>query len=173
MTPSSGHPAPAPSATQVSAPAPCDTACPLHDRRSFLSTAFLASVGAVLLEACGDGEIGLTGPQAGALAEPLVVTLASFPALATVGGIARVDSGTNRPIAVVRTAADTYVAVTMICAHQGYRPIEIVGGRFICPNHGAEFTSAGIWTGGQRTSSLVRLPVVIDSGGVNATITLG
>ena len=170
MTPSSGHPAPAPSATQVSAPAPCDTACPLHDRRSFLSTAFLASVGAVLLEACGDGEIGLTGPQAGALAEPLVVTLASFPALATVGGIARVDSGTNRPIAVVRTAADTYVAVTMICAHQGYRPIEIVGGRFICPNHGAEYAATGEWTGGQRANNLRRYSVAFDA--VAGTLTI-
>lgn len=157
----------APSSTDAA----CAAACPLHDRRSFLSKAFLASVGAILLDACGDGQIGVTGPQAGALPEPLVVTLSAFPALATVGGIARVDGGGNRPIAVVRTAADTYVAVTMICTHQGYRPIEIVGGGFICPNHGAEFSATGTWTGGQRTSNLRQYNVVLDTVAGTLTIT--
>jgi Rieske Fe-S protein len=144
----------------------------LQDRRSFLSTAFIASVGALFLDACGDGEIGLTGPQAGALPEPVIVTLASFPALATVGGIARVDNGTNRPIAVVCTAIDTYVAVTMICAHQGYRPIEIVGGRFICPNHGAEYAATGEWTGGQRANNLRQYSVAYDAVAGTLTISL-
>lgn len=157
--------------TPATTTAACEAACPLHDRRSFLSKAFLASVGAVLLDACGDGQIGVTGPQAGALPEPLVVTLSAFPALAVDGGIARVDTGGNRPIAVVRTATDTYVAVTMICTHQGYRPIEIVGGRFICPNHGAEFSATGSWTGGQRTSDLRQYTVALDTIAGTLTIT--
>ncbi|MCC7000849.1 MAG: Rieske (2Fe-2S) protein [Gemmatimonadaceae bacterium] len=157
--------------TPASTTAACEAACPLHDRRSFLSKAFLASVGAVLLDACGDGQIGVTGPQAGALPEPLVVTLSAFPALAAVGGIARVDGGGSRPIAVVRTATDTYVAVTMICTHAGYRPIEIVSGRFICPNHGAEFSATGGWTGGQRTSDLRQYTVALDTVAGTITIT--
>jgi len=159
---------PSPSASTDAA---CAAACPLHDRRSFLSKAFLASVGAILLDACGDGQIGVTGPQAGALPEPLIVSLSAFPALAADGGIARVDGGGSRPIAVVRTAADTYVAVTMICTHQGYRPIEIVGGGFICPNHGAEFSATGTWTGGQRASNLRQYNVVLDTVAGTLTIT--
>ncbi len=143
----------------------------MHDRRSFLSKAFLASVGALLLDACGDGQIGFTGPQAGSLPEPLVVSLAAFPELSAVGGVARVDAGSGRPIAVARTAADTYVAVTMICTHQGYRPIEIVGGRFICPNHGAEFSATGTWTGGQPTSNLRQYSVALDTVAGTLTIT--
>jgi hypothetical protein len=47
------------------------------------------------------------------------------------------------------------------------------GNTLRCPNHLATFTSDGVWTGGQRTTSLVRLPLMLDAGGTTATITLG
>jgi len=158
-------------AATTATPSDCAAQCALHSRRRFLSQALMASVGAVLLEACGDGQIGLTGPGGGDLDAAVLVTLAEYPALATVGGIARVTTGSSRrPIAVVRTAVDTYVAVSMVCAHQGYRPIEIVGAGFICPNHGAEYSATGQWTGGQSAGNLRQYAVAFDA--VAGTLTI-
>ena len=155
-------------------------------RRSFVTHALLVSVGA-FLSACGDWNIGgVTGPggtsgtggPSGTYPPPpvggvtgLVVTLVDFPALATDGGIARVDGNTSVPIAVTRVNASTYLAFSMICPHAGYRPINIVGGSFECPNHGAQFAGDGTWTGGQRTSDLNRYTVTLNPGAGTLTIT--
>jgi cytochrome b6-f complex iron-sulfur subunit len=140
-------------------------------RREFLSTATLSAV-ALTLAACGSGGGGdddITGPVPPGVGE-ITVRVADFPALANVGGVARVR--TSPAVAMTRTSTG-FVAFSLSCTHQG--TIVLINGNntLQCPNHGAEFTSAGVWTGGQRTSNLVRLPVVTDATGVNATITLG
>lgn len=146
--------------------------CPLLSRREFVERAVAASV-VIGLGACGDGVIGgLTGPST---APPvpggsLVIALADFPALANVGGIARVDGGLSTPIAVSRVAADSFVAFSMICPHAGYRPISIVADGFYCPNHGAQFEADGDWRGGQRTRDLVRYDVLYDD--LSETLTI-
>lgn len=126
-------------------------------RRRFVSAALLASVGAFLV-ACGDGNIGgatapvtctaaLTDDDAGdddggtgagggcgtpPPAGGLVVTIASVAALATDGGIARVDTGSTGPIAAVRVNATTYRAFSMACTHAG-TTVNIVAGGFAAP----------------------------------------
>ncbi|MDZ7631105.1 MAG: Rieske (2Fe-2S) protein [Gemmatimonadaceae bacterium] len=125
---------------------------------------------AATLAACGGGaEAGLTGPVPPGVGE-ISVKVSDFTALNAVGGVAKVRN--SPPVAVARTAASTYVAFSMSCTHQGTTVIIDDDGTIFCPNHGAEFTSLGVWTGGQRTSNLVRLPVSVDATG-NATITLG
>jgi cytochrome b6-f complex iron-sulfur subunit len=127
------------------------------DRRAFLSAATLATV-AALLEACSAGGVDFfTGPSGG----PLTVKLSDFAALATVGGIARVDSGHGAPTALVRTGAASFTGVTMVCTHQG-ATLDITGSGFTCPNHGAVFSSAGSWRGGQVTSSLATFNATFD-----------
>jgi Rieske Fe-S protein len=138
-------------------------------RRDFVSMATLSAV-ALTLTACGSGGgDDITGPIPPGVGE-VTVRVADFPALNAVGGVAKVRN--SPPVAMTRTSSG-FVAFSMSCTHQGTTVGINDDGTIFCPNHGAEFTSAGIWTGGQRTSSLVRLPVVIDSGGINATITLG
>jgi cytochrome b6-f complex iron-sulfur subunit len=135
------------------------------DRRTFLSAATLMAVSA-LLDACG-GSKGVdffTGPSGGAL----VVKLSDFPALASVGGLARVDNGSGAPTALVRTAASSFLGVTMVCTHQG-ATIDVTGTSFRCPNHGALFSSTGVWQGGQPTTSLATYTATFD--GVN-TVTI-
>lgn len=153
-----------------------DAAAPVDpSRRRFVTGALLASVGA-FLAACGDGNIGgVTGTTGGTTPPPpsggpLVVTLANFAALSTNGGIARVDGNTSRPIAVTRVNAATYLAFSMICPHAGFKPIDIVGSGFECPNHGARFGADGSWTGGQRTTDLRQYTVVLDAGAGTLTI---
>jgi Rieske Fe-S protein len=101
----------------------------------------------------------------------LLVTLLSVPALAAVGGIARVDGNTSKPVALVHATQGTYVALSMVCPHQG-ATISIQSGGFICPRHGARFSSTGAWTGGQPTSSLRVLASTYDATAGTVTITL-
>ncbi len=149
-------------------------------RRGFVSRASLAALSAMWLSACGDGEIG--GPlnvDGGDGTPPpppggpggLVVNLADFPELAAIGGTARVDGDTATPIGVSRIAADTFIAVSMICTHAGFKPIDIRPSGYRCPNHGAVFADNGDWLSGQRTSDLERYNVSFDAVAGTITIT--
>lgn len=142
-------------------------------RREFLSSSALAILGSYLAASCGDGQIGgVTGPvQSPGGPGGLVVTLADFPALASVGGIARVDGGGANPVAAVRLGPASFAAFSMICPHAGYKPIQIASPGFRCPNHGAEFEPDGNWVGGQRTRDLTPFAVVYNAGAGTLTIT--
>ncbi len=145
------------------------TATETVSRRDFVSAATLSAI-AVALTACGGGAGGeVTGPIPPGVGE-VTIRLADFPGLAQMGGIAKVRN--SPPVAMTRTSSGL-VAFSMSCTHQGTTVVIDSDGSIFCPNHGAEFTSAGIWRGGQQTRNLVRLPVEVDSGGVNATVTLG
>lgn len=141
-------------------------------RRDFVARTTLAAI-ATLLAACGDGVIGATAPPLpgtpGAGGAGATLRLADYPALATVGGMVRVDT-LGTPIALVRSSANSIAAFSMVCPHQG-TTVNITGGGFRCPNHGATFANDGRWTGGQQTGSLVPVAAALDlAGGV---ITLG
>jgi nitrite reductase/ring-hydroxylating ferredoxin subunit len=138
-------------------------------RREFIARSTLAAV-VTLLSSCGDGEIGGIDPDnpeppaPPPLNEPFTIRIADFPALQTVGGIARVDRGGSAPIALARIAQSTFAALSMVCPHAGYKPISIISGGFRCPNHGARFDSSGHWIGGQRTRDLQSYPTTYNAG---------
>lgn len=60
-------------------------------------------------------------------------------------------------IIIARTQANTYIAVSQVCTHQG-TTVVFQGGndRFYCPNHGATFSTTGAVTGGPAPSALKR-----------------
>ena len=138
--------------------------CRAIDRRAFLEHTALAGV-AAFLAGCAGGS-NTTGPS---FTGPLSVTVADFPALASIGGIARVDSG-GSPVAAVRTGDTQYAAFSLICPHQG-ATVGIAGGGFRCPQHGARFAADGSWVGGQRTSNLHALATQFDASSGTLTIT--
>ena len=145
------------------------TGCAGCSRREFLSSSVLGAVGAMLVASCGDGVFGgssLTGPTT---TVNTTVLLSDYPALATVGGVARITSVAT-PIVVVRTAASTYLALSLICPHAG-TTVNLTGNQFVCPNHRATFNSTGTWTGGQRTSNLQSLTVALNATASTLTIT--
>jgi len=98
----------------------------------------------------------------------LVVNIASWPALANVGGVAgpvgNLASGT--PVAIVRTSATSFSAFSMTCPHAGTRINVVNNASFRCPNHGALFDAAGVNlpSSPQRTSNLQRLTVTYTPG---------
>jgi Rieske Fe-S protein len=128
-------------------------------RREFLAASAATAVTAILVTACG-GAGDTTGVNNGGSVS-LDVQVSNFPALANVGGIARVDNG-GTPVAAVRTAASAFSAFSLICPHFGCT-VGINGTSFLCPCHGAQFASTGSWIGGQRTSNLRSLSAKYDA----------
>lgn len=137
---------------------PCANCASGVDRRAFLEQV-IAILGVGGLAACAS-DLGTTPSIT-----TFTVSLSSYPALASVGGLALVDNGSRsgEPIAVSRIDASTFLALSLICPHRG-TTVEIVGGSFYCPGHGATFAANGNWTGGQQTSNLGRYAVTYDAG---------
>ncbi|MEO7043298.1 MAG: Rieske (2Fe-2S) protein [Gemmatimonadaceae bacterium] len=139
------------------------------DRRGFVTQGALAAIGALLLTACAGGSDS-TGPAGntgggnvgGNGSSGLSVTVSAYPALAAIGGIARIDSGQGTPVAAVRTSATTFSAFSLICPHFGCT-VGIASGSFQCPCHGARFAATGQWTGGQQTGNLTSLNASYDA----------
>ena len=147
-----------------------------QSRREFVSQATLAAV-ALALTACGgagasDVPTGPGGvPMPPVLGTPLVITLANFPALATVGAAARVSS--QPPIALARTAPGPagLIGYSLECTHAGTTVDLRDNFTLKCPNHGAEFAFDGVWTGGQQqTTSLFRVTVTPEATGATVSI---
>jgi Rieske Fe-S protein len=141
----------------------------MSDRREFLTVSAASVLTVLLTNACGgsgggDGGGGvITGPVS------YSIQVSSYPGLANVGGIARVDNG-GTPIAAVRTGADTFAAFSLICPHRGCT-VGINGSSFRCPCHGATFASSGLWTGGQQTTNLAAFGTSYDATTDTLTIT--
>jgi cytochrome b6-f complex iron-sulfur subunit len=133
-------------------------------RRTFIvQSAMLAAAAA--LAACAAGA-DATAPS---LSGTTTIQLSDHPSLATVGGVALVTIGSN-PFAIVRTGASSFVTLSRICPHQG-STVNQSGTGFLCPNHGAQFSSTGTWVGGQQTSSLRSYTTTYDAAA--GTITVG
>lgn len=161
----------------------CDERCPLAggvipaagpgpSRREFLQHSLLGAVAAALTAGCGDGQIGGAGPTAPTVIDQQIgIRVADYPALGAVGGIAIVDASAANPIAVARTGPSSFVALSLICPHAGYKPLTVTSGTgFRCPNHGATFDHTGKWTGGQRTRNLQSYPTTYTAASGMLTI---
>lgn len=86
------------------------------------------------------------------------VTLKSNPALRKVGGVVRIDDVKGRSIALVRASAKTYVAVNLLCTHQGGDLVQ-TGNQWQCQVHQATFTLTGKNLVGPALKALKQLPV--------------
>lgn len=169
---------------QVAGQSERDTALTDLSRRHFVSVATLSAI-ALTLTACGGGELGggetLTAPSPTPTPTPsptnppvalnqIGVTVASYPALLAVGGIARVSN--NPAVAVARTAAG-FVAYSLRCPHAGTTVTAQAGNTWRCSNHGALFSANGTWTGGpQRTTNLVSRGVTANANNTFIVVNL-
>lgn len=109
-------------------------------RREFLAKSTLAVAGAaVVMTGCGDGQIGaIAAPP---LSQPLTLKVSTVPALAIVGQLVLHPS--NGGVALKRTGAATFLALSTTCTHEG-TVIEILGNNtFECPNHHSRYDADG------------------------------
>jgi Rieske Fe-S protein len=88
------------------------------------------------------------------------VTLKSNPALRKVGGVVRIDDVQGRSIALVRTSKKAYVAINLLCTHQGGDLVQ-TGNQWQCQVHQATFTLAGKNLVGPASTALKRLPLKV------------
>jgi cytochrome b6-f complex iron-sulfur subunit len=124
-----------------------ETAVDRIGRRTFLvQSGILAAMAA--LSACGVGS-DITTPN---VPSNSTLDVNSYPTLANVGGVAMVTLG-SAPVAIVRSAASSFLALSRVCPHQG-GIVNLSGSDFVCPVHGATYSLSGQWIGGQRASSL-------------------
>jgi Rieske Fe-S protein len=86
------------------------------------------------------------------------VKLKSNPALRKVGGVVRIDDVKGRSIALVRTSTKAFVAINLLCTHQGGDLVQ-TGNQWQCQVHQATFTLAGKNLIGPATKALKKLPV--------------
>lgn len=128
------------------------------NRRDFLAKSAIAAA-LVVVEGCGDGQIGPTIPRNTGGGDPnlpggpsVTVKVADVPGLATVGTVVAV--GGSR--AVVRTSATpaAFQGLSMICTHQQC-VTDVRNNRFECPCHGSIFANNG---------SVVRGPTIANNG---------
>ena len=156
---------------------PCDDCL---SRREFLSKSTLAVAGAAALAAgCGDGQFGPTALKGTSSA--VSIKLATLPGLATTGQLVKLPreirdaAGLPVLIAVKRTGATSFLAVSTVCTHQGCET-NITSGIIECPCHGARYDFDGrvirqpIGTGGSATN-LPTYPTKYDPG--TDTLTIG
>ncbi len=101
----------------------------------------------------------------------LVVVIANWPPLATVGGIAgSVGTVQGTATAIVRTGANSFAAFSMRCPHQGttirVENWQSTGSAFHCPNHDALFDASGklLPSSPQNTTNLVARTVSYTAG---------
>jgi len=132
--------------------------CARPDRRQFLTSASLLSVGALAASACGDGVIGAPAAVPSLPATPFRVDLQSIPALQQIGGRAVITVGSDAPVLVERLGATEFRAFGLVCPHRG-TIVDVRSDGFRCPNHEARFDLDGRWIGGQPTSDLERVAV--------------
>ena len=139
------------------------------NRRDFLAKSALAAA-ALVVEGCGDGQIGPPLHNSSVPPGSVTVKLSDFPALATVGVV--VDIGHQR--AVVRTGTTTFRGLSRICTHQQC-DTDVRNNQFECPCHGSIFASDGSVIRGPSVASpqiapLSPLDVTFDAAAGTITV---
>jgi Rieske Fe-S protein len=127
-------------------------------RRSFIAgvCAVVALSGSELPAAANTAVKKLPGGR-------ISVNLKAVPALAKVGGAAKIGSVKGVPVAIARTGTSKYIAFNLLCPHQGVTVTQNEKG-WVCNAHGSEFEADGDLVLGPATSGLVRVPMKISKG---------
>ena len=139
------------------------------NRRGFLAKSALAAAAFVVVDGCGDGQIGPPS-RVVTTGDSVTVKLSDFPGLATVGTV--VDIGHER--AVVRTGASTFHGLLRICTHEQC-DVDVRNNRFECPCHGSIFAADGSVVRGPSVASapitpLATLAVTFDAAAGTITV---
>ena len=152
---------------------------PRMDRRGFCVNACqIASLFALgsLLDGCGSptspsGSSGspLTAVNASVVNGAVTVTVDAGSPLASTGGAALVQSSAG-VFLVLRTAADTFNAMTAICTHEQCTITGFASQTFTCPCHGSQYSTTGSVIKGPATRSLQRFTTTFAANVLTITL---
>ena len=124
-------------------------------RQEFFKLAGIGAAAAVVLPACFAGGLVTSCREEDGNVTPSPTNVdfnvdVSSGSLATNGGF-MVSNG----IVIARTNTGSFLAVSAACTHQGTNVnYNASGNNFVCPNHGAKFSSNGAVTNGPATKNL-------------------
>jgi cytochrome b6-f complex iron-sulfur subunit len=125
-------------------------------RQEFFKIAGFGAAAALIVPACLAGGIVTScreNDEGNVPASPTNVDFnvdVSTGSLATNGGF-MVSNG----IVIARTNSGSFLAVSAACTHAGTNVnYNASGNDFVCPNHGAQFSSTGVVTNGPATKNL-------------------
>lgn len=136
------------------------------DRKDFLKQVGVG-FGAIMLmnclQSCSETEIPDPNPVVvtDKLDFSIDIAASGNTALQTKGGFLVVS---GKKVIIARTLADTWIAVSSECTHQGtpvnYRPSS---NDFLCPNHQSTFSSTGAVTKAPATAALKKYNVTFSA----------
>ena len=88
------------------------------------------------------------------------IRIASNRTLRKVGGVVQFQDGSGRSLALVRTsnAVNGFRAMDLSCTHEGTK-VGLSGGKWVCPNHRAEFAVDGKVQVGPAKTDLRSVPL--------------
>ncbi len=122
------------------------------DRKDFLAKIGMGAAASLLAPICMGGLAACSKTGAAAPTNVDFNLDVSTGSLAVNGGFL-VTNG----IAVARTNAGSFLAVSASCPHEGTNVNYSPGNNnFVCPNHGAKFNNVGVVTQGPATSNLAK-----------------
>src|SRR6187402_2549284 len=120
-------------------------------RRDFLKKSFTGVILGTVAVSCINVEKLLAAADSYEMAPggaPKTFSLSDYPALGSKGGYAMVSS----KVIVINRGSGSYSALDMTCTHKKAQ-VEFDGTKFICPEHGSEFSSTGKVTEGPATKN--------------------
>jgi Rieske Fe-S protein len=123
-------------------------------RRAFISHTALAAAAAALAACSLSNSFGPSSVNGS-------IKVGDYASLANTNGVA-LATVNGAQLAIVRTGASTFVALSRVCPHMG-GTVGSTGNGFMCPVHLAQFSLTGAWTGGQRTSNLHSYPTTYNA----------
>jgi Rieske Fe-S protein len=140
----------------------CSEGCAIG-RRAFISQSALIAAATALAGCLTTGDPTAPTSVNGS------IKVSDYSSLANVNGVA-LATVNGADLAIVRTGATSFVALSRVCPHMG-GIVNSNGNGFTCPRHQAQFSLTGTWVGGQPTSSLHSYPTTYDAG--TGTLTIG
>ncbi len=136
-------------------------------KRTGIALASITLAGAVgqILESCSSSP---TGPSITHGTTTIDVSKLSSNGQFTVDSSVTPD---GTPILVIRQSATAYIALSMLCTHQGCQVASPSGGAIVCPCHGSRYNLSGQVITGPATSPLTSYNVTFNSSSETITVT--
>jgi Rieske Fe-S protein len=134
------------------------------NRRAFLAKAASVGAAAALAAGCGNGIFGPPLPTHSAGAIPsgtLTITVSDYPGLASVGTLVQV--GIERAVVRTQLSPPTFIALSLICTHQGCDAAVNSPTLIECPCHGSQFGNDGQVIRGPAQVPLAQIATTYDS----------
>jgi len=139
-------------------------------RRDFLKKSFTGVILGTVAASCINVDKLLAAAETYEISSggaPKTFSLSDYPDLGSKGGYAMVTG----KVIVINRGGGSYSALDMTCTHKKAQ-VEFDGTKFICPEHGSEYSSTGKVTEGPATKNLKSYKVTYNKDDNSITVNM-